>query len=418
MALWQKKPKVKILARHTTDGPWFSGEHLLFEVRDSAKKLVMELSRDRAQSDPMLDTYLTLTLKGQPLAFIQTSGCPTCQSLLAAGYGLRSDCLELRKAADAIAAPFAGLEDALEHLAPVTGLLAPGYYTLSLADCFPTDGSGHFFWDIPNGFTSSPATAETYDPETYSVLPVFPRFLHPSQSTGKYDPRQVEAYRRQFREGKPLPPALAYCAFAYLSILLDGHHRACACALEGVPLPCLLLSSARFVGRDGDWKVVWPDGERETVPGVSIPLEQMHRCFPAPPSAPPPVPGELFRRQWEPEYRRAAARYPDTVEAGALALYGREALTLEGIRALEDPLGSLVPPVLLSYFCRQPGTDAKKLALLFAGKDVPPKLREAAFRVLASIKGDPEIEDLFVDYLVECEQRDDPLRRIADGYWG
>ena len=181
MPLWQKKSKTTILARHTTAGPYFAGEHLFFQVKGGAGALRMEMSRDPDCTDPMLDTYQTLTLNGTPLAFIQTSGCPTCQSLLAAGYGLPEDCPQLRQGADAIAAPFSGLEEALERLAPVTGLLPSGYYILSLVDCYPTDGSGHFFWDIPNGFTFSPATAQTFDPETYSVLPVFPRFLHPTQ---------------------------------------------------------------------------------------------------------------------------------------------------------------------------------------------------------------------------------------------
>ena len=419
MSLWQKRPRTRILARHTTKGPVFSGEHIFFEVKGSAGTLRMELSRDPACTDPMLDSYLTLTLKGTPLAFLQTSGCPTCQSMLAAGYGLPEDAPELRRAADAVAAPFAGMEQALVRLAPVVGLLTPGYYLLSLADCFPTDGNGHFFWDIPNGFTFSPATAQTYDPETYSTLPVFPRFLHPTQPAGKYDPRRVEEYRRQLRDGQPLPPALAYLAFEYLSILLDGHHRACACALEGVPVPCLILSAARFMGRDGCWKVIWPDGEQETVPGISVPPGRMHRCFPAPPSSPPPRPGKLFGRQWEPEYRRAAALFPDTVEAGALALYGQKELTPEGIGELRnrEADSSLISPVLFRYFIRQPGIDVKRLAFTFSQAWVPLPLRTEAFRALAAIKGDPKIEDFFVDYLVECDKKDDPLRRIADRYW-
>ena len=40
-----------------------------------------------------------------------------------------------------------------------------------------------------------------------------------------------------------------------------------------------------------------------------------------------------------------------------------------------------------------------------------------AFRILAGIKQDPEIEDLFVDFLVECEDPQNPLRIIADHYW-
>ena len=417
MSFFFKKPAVRVLARHTTRHPYFAGEHLFFQVKDSTGVLRMELSRDPDCTDVMQDTYLTLTIKGQPLAFIQTSGCPTCQSLLGAGYGLPKDTPELRQAADAIAAPFSGLEEALERLSPIIGLLPPQYYLLSLVNCCPTDGNGHFFWDIPNEYTSSPATAQTYDPETYTCLPVFPRFLHPTQSTETYDREQAERYRQRIREGKPLPPALAYSAFEYLSILLDGHHRACACALEGVLLPCLILSPARFVGRDDHWQVVWPDEEKETVPGISIPLKQMYCCTPSPALAPPPRPGRLFTRRWEPEYRQAAARFPDTVEMGALALYQQKTLTMEGVLALPEPENALIAPVLLSYFCRQPEVDAKQLALSFSGKEVPFHLRKMAFHILAGIKQDPEIEDLFVDFLVECEDPQNPLRIIADHYW-
>lgn len=416
MAFWNKSPRTTVLARHTTAGPWFSGEHLLFRVRHGTGRLRMERSRDLSQPDPMRDTFFTLTLGGTPLALLQTSGCPTCQSMLAAGYGLREDCPELRQAADAVAAPFDGPEAALERLAPVTGLLASGYYLLSRVDCYPTDGSGRFFWDVPNGFTLSPATAEIYDPESYAVLPVFPRFLHPSQPTDKYDPSRVEEYRRRIRAGEPLPPALCYATLEYLSILIDGHHRACACALEGVPVPCLILSPARFMGRDGAWQVIWPDGTTRRVTGFPVDPEQGRRR-PVRDAPQPPVPGEIFTRRWEPAYRQAVLPFPSALEAGALALYGRIDLTPEGIRALEDPLGSLVPPVILSWFCRQPGADAKGLAMTFSGRDTPPALRKAAFRVLAGIRGDPEIEDLFVAYLVDCDDKDDPLRRIADRYW-
>ena len=78
---------------------------------------------------------------------------------------------------------------------------------------------------------------------------------------------------------------------------------------------------------------------------------------------------------------------------------------------------SLISPVLFRYFIRQPGIDVKRLAFTFSQAWAPLPLRTEAFRALAAIKGDPEIEDFFVDYLVECDKKDDPLQRIADRYW-
>ena len=44
-------------------------------------------------------------------------------------------------------------------------------------------------------------------------------------------------------------------------------------------------------------------------------------------------------------------------------------------------------------------------------------LKKQAFRALAGIAGDPEIEQIFVDYLVDCEDPDDVLIPIINSYW-
>ena len=47
----------------------------------------------------------------------------------------------------------------------------------------------------------------------------------------------------------------------------------------------------------------------------------------------------------------------------------------------------------------------------------PDVLRQSAFEVLDRMKDDPEIDDRMVSVLVNCERKDDPVYRIANGHW-
>lgn len=127
--------------------------------------------------------YRSILYLGEtPLLRIQANGSPTCESMLAAGYGIPEDCREIRSVRAALDKPYAGLADALERVRPVLGLLQPGIYVLSYSDCYPTDGDGHFFWDVPESLTSFKATSEYYDSDKHRVLPCFPCYLYPAQS--------------------------------------------------------------------------------------------------------------------------------------------------------------------------------------------------------------------------------------------
>lgn len=120
------------------------------------------------------------------------------------------------------------------------------------------------------------------------------------------------------------------------------------------------------------------------------------------------------------EYIKAAQRYPMYADAGALALYPGVELNAEGLRCLamdddhEDPDSAAR---LLRYAARQPGADAKDLAMAFIELGYPDVLRQSAFEVLDRMKDDPEIDDRMVSVLVNCERKDDPVYRIANGHW-
>ena len=418
-----QKEKIEVIAGHRGCLGAFPSEHLLLAVRGSCGRLSMDWFEPEKEARGCEADYRSILYLGEtPLLRIQANGSPTCESMLAAGYGIPEDCREIRSVRAALDKPYAGLADALERVRPVLGLLQPGIYVLSYSDYYPTDGDGHFFWDVPESLTSFKATSEYYDSDKHRVLPCFPCYLYPAQSAQKYDPQQAENYRRRLRAGEALPPVLAYSLWGYMSVLLDGHHRACACALEEKTVPALTISRPGRIWREGILHIVWPDGSETPAADIITPAQQ--KLFDCPLGrkrrGTPPLIASGVRPVWDMEYIKAAQRYPMYADAGALALYPGVELNAEGLRCLamdddhEDPDSAAR---LLRYAARQPGADAKDLAMAFIEPGYPDVLRQSAFEVLDRMKDDPEIDELMISVLVNCEREDDPVYRIANGYW-
>lgn len=420
--MFSSKAEVRRIAVHQGAFPAFPSEHLLFSVRGSAGKLRMALCSSDQKNEPYCDTLL---LDNKPLLQVYSSGCPTCESMLAAGSGLPGDSRAVREAAQRLNRPYAGLEDALDRLLPIIQLLQPGFYVLSYSEYCPTDGSGNFFWNIPENPAFYAATAQLFDHDEHDffrVLPVFPCFLYPSQPADKFDPECVARYRGLIRAGETLPPVLAYSIWGYLSVLLDGHHRSSACALEGVGVPCLTISQSCCYWSNGVPYVTWPDESVTDATGLLSPeLEKLFGHSNTNRDGPAQTVRDniRFRRTWPEEYAAAARLYPSCWEAGTLALYPEEKLDAQGLHLLamdEDCGGVSLAVRLLRYAARQPGADKKKLSMAFTEPGYPDELRRAAFEILDQIKDDPEIDDLMVQVLVDCEQTD-PVYQIANRHW-
>ena len=59
----------------------------------------------------------------------------------------------------------------------------------------------------------------------------------------------------------------------------------------------------------------------------------------------------------------------------------------------------------------------RTIALQIAREFPVCRARRLAYRALSRMKGDAEIEQLFIDYLVEHDDKHDMMREIVDGYW-
>lgn len=382
------------------------------------------------------DRLLWLTLRGTPLLAMQSPGCPTCESLLATGWGMdTADCPELEAVRETLNGGFARLEDAVSALAPLLGLLPAGLYVLADTEIYPADGAGRFFWDVPDALTVSPATAavELVDDDHEFVRPESaPVFVYPTQRRSRFDPARAEFYTRRLREDGPLPRGLALYVGEGMSVLLDGHHKAAAAALLGRTLPCLTI----FPMAGYRYQNVLGGGRKPVRDGVlfgpfTIPLGELPaKWLPEPKSwwkhpqnkvgwKPE---GRLADRTWPEEYRAAGARYPTQKEYGLVTAAEIGYPTDQELAEWLELHWEASPKLRAALVLLRAAGDVrlKEVALRCAAiSNRYSSLKEEAFRVLAQMHGDPEAEAFFVEYFVALDENHgtDHLTKIAHSFW-
>jgi hypothetical protein len=186
------------------------------------------------------ERYLShIKLKGVPLAQMDTPSCPTCASLLSTGYGIDTvDCPEIKNVRDKLNMPFVCLEHSIKDMLPILGLLQSGLYVIADIEAYPTDGNGHFFWEVNDLFTKNPATAGILT-EDYDYVDGIPAYLYPTQNTACFDENRVEHYLKMYKDYVNVPRTIVYNYSEFINLILDGHHKACAAGKLGKRVKCL-----------------------------------------------------------------------------------------------------------------------------------------------------------------------------------
>lgn len=422
--LFQKKEFIELLdcSIDRSDSPFIKEARLLY----IKGKGVLRTQYYHDEKDPYA-VNSQIKLHDTPLLQIHSSECPTCPSLLATGYGLdQVDCKELYDIQENINAPFTSLEYSIEAIEPLLTLLESGLYVITDTICYPTDGNEHFFWDTPNDFTENPATAPVYMPD-YCYNSVDPCYLYPTQNTDCYHEERVTYYKDLFQKTEEPPRAIVYNFSPSISYLLDGHHKACAAALLHQPVKCIMIIP--FSG----YTYPMPYHKRRKPDYLSfsfIRVSIQHipkRYLPDRPRWKAPTktmskhPGIIDHRIWEPCYLESVSSYPAIMERAVM-------------QSLDIPIHDPVPDDLIQQCFDQMDNDAidkliSILYLLHYQKDPRQKqvaipctkfsgiLKKTAYQTLSYIKSDAEIEQLFIDYLVECEDPHNEILPIVHSYW-
>lgn len=166
-----------------------------------------------------------------------------------------------QKINDAITSSFARLnegESLNSGLHDIFGLLEDGVYTAYIADYYPTDGAGTFFWGAYNISHEVRGTSEHNRVIGDRVFK--PCFLLPTQPMDYYAARVKVGTDEQVKGRKV--QGIVYHVSGLYSALLKGHHGAVSCVDMGLPFRCAVIE-----------KIAEPYTEK---------------IFVQPPSAPPP----------------------------------------------------------------------------------------------------------------------------------
>jgi len=266
------------------------------------------------------DSYLRhIRLNDIPLIQINSPYCQTSSSLLASGYGIENtDCEELEKIQKEINSNFISLEKSIKAIEPLLKLFETGFYMIADAKCYPTDGEKNFYWDVSNKLKDFPATGSAYLVEEEESYYVFnqPVYLYPTQTTDCYNKERVDYYIEKFKNcDNNEPRAIVYNFGEFINFVIDGHHKACASALLGKPLKCLLIIKGegyrdwnkknylKFLGTEIEGDKISDKYRKLAKFEINIPTKSVSIKE-----------GCVNKREWEQEYIESVKKFPDLIK--------------------------------------------------------------------------------------------------------
>ena len=379
------------------------------------------------------DSYLRhIRLNDIPLIQINSPYCQTCSSVLASGYGIENtDCEELEKIQKEINSNFISLEKSIKAIEPLLKLFETGFYMIADAKCYPTDGEKNFYWDVSNKLKDFPATGSAYLVEEEESYYVFnqPVYLYPTQTTDCYNKERVDYYIEKFKNcDNNEPRAIVYNFGEFINFVIDGHHKAFASALLGKPLKCLLIIKGesyrdyykknylRFLGREiGGDKI--SDKYRKlakfeiNIPTKSVSIKE----------------GCVNKREWEEEYIESVKKFPDLIKYATIVndlVYEKMEITddlMEYYLKKFDRESQRKVRIIIHNLEFSDKKKAQEFIIKYARASlrhkISNKLKVLMYEFLVKIKDNPEIEQVFIDYIVQNEDINDPILKIIDSYW-
>jgi len=379
------------------------------------------------------DSYLRhIRLNDIPLVQINSPYCQTCSSVLASGYGIENtDCEELEKIQKEINSNFISLEKSIKTIDPLLKLFETGFYMIADAECYPTDGEKNFYWDISNKLKDYPATGSAYLVEEEESYYVFnqPVYLYPTQTTDCYNKERVEYYIEKFKNcDNNEPRAIVYNFGEFINFVIDGHHKACASALLGKSLKCLLIIKGegyrdwnkknylKFLGTEIEEDKI-SDKYRElakfeiNIPTKSVSIRE----------------GCVNKREWEQKYIESVKKFPDLIKYATIVndlVYEKMEITddlMEYYLKKFDRESQRKVRIIIHNLEFSDKKKAQEFIIKYARASLKHKISNALkilmYEFLVKIKDNPEIEQVFIDYIVQNEDINDPILKIIDSYW-
>ena len=375
---------------------------------------------------------MNIRLNDIPLVQINSPYCQTCSSVLASGYGIENtDCEELEKIQKEINSNFISLKKSIKAIEPLLKLFETGFYMIADAECYPTDGEKNFYWDVSNKLKDFPATGSAYlieEEESYYVFNQ-PVYLYPTQTTDCYNKERVEYYIEKFKNcDNNEPRAIVYNFGEFINFVIDGHHKACASALLGKPLKCLLIIKGegyrdwneknylRFLGREIEGDKISDKYRKLAKFEINIPTKSVSIKE-----------GCVNKREWEQEYIESVKKFPDLIKYATIVndlVYEKMEITddlMEYYLKKFDRESQRKVRIIIHNLEFSDKKKAQEFIIKYARASLKHKISNALkvlmYEFLVKIKDNAEIEQVFIDYIVQNEDINDPILKIIDSYW-
>ncbi len=202
--------------------------------------------------------YVTLMFADIPLFEMQGDEyfCPTCEKIVRSGYVELDEEADFRWEKINQDARTVSFDEVIEEMKPLLGLLKTGFYVVIDTKLHPTDGNGHFFWDVPGNLieVQHMKGSCSFQFDDFEWADLKPFFMIGTQSQRKCNMERVNYYRQN-----PGARAIAYYMDGYMTALIDGHHKSYAAALDGKDVNALVICPTQLY-----WKGAGHDRDYET----------------------------------------------------------------------------------------------------------------------------------------------------------
>ena len=348
--------------------------------------------------------------------------CPTCESLVSTGYGLDACNSELiTEMHERFNHKYISVDDSFQSLTPLLGLLSSGYYALLDTELVPTNGNGEFFWKFNSIPTLNRASRSIHDGFGHWSSSK-PYYILPTQPPNYYNEKQVEFYR-----GSNEYRALAYHLDGSLCALLDGHHKATAAALDSKKVKALVIMSTGSV-----WET---NKQHNTQGGISIngitltedemivPVKTVLSQFKDKQMTKSETENYISKINssydsyiWPKEILDTEKCFPDALAAARIEWAGDlsdERLDRIISKAENVDENNAINIATALYHTKSPRF--KEIVFHFC-RDYSFVLQwPDLYRLLSNI-GDSDVEDFFIDYLVQGDKDHPIVKNIVDDY--
>ena len=399
-----------------------------------------KLREVRKEVKNLKNGYLSqIRLNNVPLIQMNKEYIPTIESLLATGYGIENaNCKEILEIQGKINSDFISLENSIKTMTPLLKLLDNGFYMIADAECYPTDGNGNFFWNVPNNMVLNPATAEKcLMDDDFTYIAGQPAYLYPTQTTDVYNPKRIEYYIEKLKKmnDNNEPRAIVYNFGQFINFIIDGHHKACAAALLGKPLKCILIKKAGYFSsyEKGKWisKLyffsIFEKSILKNVPKKYLPfkkdemeIEKLNEIQ--------LENGKVNKRKWENKYLDSVKNFPSLEKCANIVNASinfefkiTDELIKKYVNIFDENSQEMMKKIIYILMYTESLEKLQKIVIKYAKNSLNHKidkdLKLMIYDILFQMKNNTEVEQIFIDYIVYNEDRDDPVLKLANSYW-